>query len=68
MLVSIHHVKYTNSTADLTAYTGRKEQGMERDETRCCNCQERKVCPAFNTGVAYPCPYYKEDISYGTEE
>ena len=54
--------------ADLTAYTGRRERNMKKDETRCHSCQERKTCPAFDTGVMYPCPYYKEDINNGAEE
>lgn len=30
-------------------------------ETRCRICAERKDCPAFDTGVIYPCPYYREE-------
>lgn len=28
-------------------------------EKRCPTCIARNSCPAYNTGVIYPCPYYK---------
>ena len=31
------------------------------EETRCVKCKKRDLCPAYDTGVIYPCPYYKED-------
>gem|GEM_PF-5712309 len=27
-------------------------------EIRCDSCVEHSVCPAADTGVAYPCPWY----------
>ena len=30
------------------------------EEKRCLTCRERTNCPAFGTGVCYPCPYYEE--------
>jgi hypothetical protein len=29
-------------------------------ETRCDTCSEAAKCPAFDTGVLYPCPYYHQ--------
>lgn len=36
-------------------------------ETRCHICTEKNDCPAYCTGVAYPCAYFKEG-KHGTEE
>ena len=30
-------------------------------EFRCCICQSRNDCPAYETGVIFPCPYFKEE-------
>ena len=30
-------------------------------EFRCCICQSRHDCPAFETGVIFPCTYFKEE-------
>ena len=30
-------------------------------ETRCDTCAEAAECPAFHTGVIYPCPYYHQE-------
>lgn len=32
----------------------------EKTENRCHKCTEQKECPAYDTGVIYPCPYFKE--------
>lgn len=32
-----------------------------KTETRCEICAERETCPAYYTGVAYPCTHYKEE-------
>lgn len=32
-----------------------------RDEDRCHFCQEQATCIAFDTGVIYPCPYFKKE-------
>lgn len=29
-----------------------------RVETRCSSCAEAQDCPAYGTGVIYPCPYF----------
>lgn len=29
-------------------------------ETRCHMCGEGTNCPAYDTGVIYPCPYYHQ--------
>ena len=29
------------------------------EEERCPECGERETCPAYDTGVLYPCPYYE---------
>lgn len=29
-------------------------------ETRCFCCEEQRECPAFDTGVVYPCPDFKK--------
>lgn len=34
----------------------------EAEEARCPECGERESCPAYGTGVLYPCPYY-EDVT-----
>ncbi len=41
---------------------------IQPEETRCRRCQERETCPAFDTGVVYPCPYFKEETDHGAEE
>lgn len=35
-------------------------------EIRCPTCAEGPNCPAFDTGVSYPCPHYqkKEDTNH----
>lgn len=30
-----------------------------REEKRCPSCAAWVSCPAYMTGVAYPCPYYE---------
>lgn len=30
-------------------------------EYRCCICDSRFECPAYNTGVIFPCAYFKEE-------
>lgn len=32
-----------------------------QDEQRCQHCKLRKDCPAYDTGVAYPCKHYEEE-------
>lgn len=32
-----------------------------QSEQRCQHCRWRKDCPAYDTGVAYPCKHYEED-------
>ena len=32
----------------------------ENVEQRCQHCQEGPECPGYDTGVIYPCEYYKE--------
>ena len=32
-------------------------------EHRCDVCVQRKDCPAYDTGVSYPCPYFQEQSS-----
>lgn len=31
-------------------------------EQRCQHCQNRNDCPAYDTGVCYPCEHYEEKI------
>jgi len=38
------------------------------EEKRCYRCRERETCPAFDTGVLYPCPYFEEEINRGTKK
>lgn len=40
----------------------------KQKEHWCGRCKEQAECPAYNTGVIYPCPYYKEEMAYGTEK
>ena len=37
------------------------EQLKMPEEFRCCICDQREDCPANDTGVVFPCPYYKEE-------
>lgn len=37
------------------------------EEFRCCICYRRDICPAYDTGVLFPCPHYKEE-EHGKEE
>lgn len=30
-------------------------------EERCPMCKERSDCPAYESGVAWPCPYYQKE-------
>ncbi len=39
----------------------------EKEEDRCRSCKEQVACPAFDTGVVYPCLYFKEE-KHGAEE
>lgn len=32
-----------------------------RTEKRCDKCADKETCPGYDTGVIYPCPYFKED-------
>ncbi len=45
----------------------RELQDREREEDRCHFCKDQAACPAFDTGVLYPCPYFEED-RYGAEK
>lgn len=31
------------------------------EEYRCTICESRYECPAYNTGVIFPCAYFKEE-------
>lgn len=37
-------------------------------EQRCQHCQEGPECPGYNTGVIYPCEYYKEREEHGDKK
>ena len=41
---------------------------QDLEEDRCHFCKERAKCPAFDTGVLYPCPYFKKEDHHGTEK
>lgn len=43
------------------------ETQHEGEEYRCEICLIQDVCPAFNTGVIYPCPHF-EEVKHGKEE
>ena len=34
---------------------------LQKEETRCHSCESKHTCPAFGTGVCYPCPYYAKE-------
>lgn len=34
---------------------------IRREEDRCRDCGERETCPAYDTGVIYPCPHYRRE-------
>ena len=40
-------------------YPNTKHTLPKREEERCPVCGERENCPAYESGVLYPCPYYK---------
>jgi len=42
--------------------------GIRKQETRCHTCQEGPECPGYDTGVIYPCPYYRKEKSHGKEK
>ena len=42
------------------ALAGTEYCAGEKTENRCHKCTEQKECPAYDTGVIYPCPYFKE--------
>lgn len=44
------------------------KKARENVEQRCQHCQEKAECPAYNSGVVYPCQHYKERERDGTEE
>ena len=44
-----------------------REKPPEKEEHRCQVCVERESCPAFETGVAYPCRYFEEEKEHGQE-
>lgn len=46
--------------AKIGIYPNIPDREPEPEEHRCDKCKERDICPAYNTGVIYPCPYYKE--------
>jgi hypothetical protein len=37
----------------------RRKLGLDKEETRCYLCREATDCPAFQSGVCYPCPYFR---------
>lgn len=37
----------------------RCKQDLEED--RCHFCRSQATCPAFDTGVLYPCPYFEKE-------
>lgn len=34
---------------------------LEAEETRCPDCAYKELCPAYETGVAYPCKHFKQE-------
>ena len=34
---------------------------LQKEETRCHSCESKHTCPAFGTGVLYPCPHYAKE-------
>lgn len=42
------------------ALAGTEYCAGEKTENRCHKCTEQKECPAYDTGVIYPCPYFRE--------
>lgn len=40
---------------------------LDYTEFRCCICKDRNECPAYNTGVVFPCEHFEEE-KHGTEE
>lgn len=37
-------------------------------EQRCQHCRSRETCPAYDTGVSYPCKYFDEEYIYDKKE
>ena len=34
-------------------------QELPPEDHRCCICQNKEECPAFDSGVLFPCPHFK---------
>lgn len=33
---------------------------LEKDEYRCRHCSSRRDCPAYDSGVSYPCQHFQK--------
>ena len=53
--------RFWKDLARLGIYPNVPDREPETEEHRCGSCGKQDTCPAYNTGVIYPCPYYKED-------
>lgn len=60
----IERVEYIES---LDEFDPPADLAQEHTEFRCSICRDRNECPAYNSGVAYPCAHFKEE-SNGTEK
>ena len=40
---------------------------VPEEEDRCRICGKRTSCPAYKTGVIYPCPHFREEEANGKE-
>lgn len=41
-----------------------RETQHQNEEYRCEICRIQDECPAYDTGVLYPCPHFEEDMSW----
>lgn len=53
--------QFWKDLARLGIYPNVPDRKAEPEERRCGKCKEKGTCPAYNTGVLDPCPYYKEE-------
>ena len=47
--------------ASVGIYPDAEYRAPEHEEDRCGRCEEKGECPAAHTGVAYPCPHFREE-------
>ena len=57
----------TRDALSLPSFPPEAAEEDKNEEHRCWFCKSWADCPACDTGVIYPCPYFKEE-DYGEQE